>query len=71
MSERPDKRHRDFMERMKYFMGEKRWLKFMEMTESGELAKQRRRMMEILESDQADQYLAQHDFRKQFGKNFN
>jgi len=71
VSERPDKRHRDFMERMKYFMGEKRWLKFMEMTESGELAKQRRRMMEILESDQADQYLAQHDFRKQFGKNFN
>ncbi|HEU5410501.1 MAG TPA: hypothetical protein VFU57_05740 [Candidatus Acidoferrales bacterium] len=71
MSDFADKRRREFMERMKYFLGEKRWLRFMELSESGDLAKQRRRMLEILESDQADQYLAQHDFRKQFGKNFN
>ena len=71
MSEQPDKRRRDFVERMKYFMGEKRWLKFMEMAESGELAKQRRRMLEIQESDQADKYLQEHDFRKHFRKNFN
>ena len=71
MSDFEKKRRRENLERLKYMLGEERWLKFMEMAESGELAKQRRRMFEILESDQADQYLQEHDFRKQFGKNFN
>jgi hypothetical protein len=66
VSEQPEKRRRDFLERLKYMLGDKRWLQLVEMAESGELEKQRRAFFEMVERDELEQCVKQFEFRREF-----
>ena len=71
VSDFAEKRRREMFERLKHDLGEKRWLKFMEMAESGELARERKRFFELLERDDLEKYLQPYDAQTQFPKYFN
>jgi hypothetical protein len=71
MSERPDKSRRDFLERLKYVLGEERWLKFLEMAESGDLENHRQRFCELLEGVDWEQELKRFEFKRGFPAAFN
>jgi hypothetical protein len=66
VSEQPEKRRRDFLERLKYMLGDKRWLQLVEMAESGELEKQRRAFFEMVERDELEQCVKQFEFKGEF-----
>jgi hypothetical protein len=66
VSEQPENSRREFLERLKYMLGEKRWVKFVEMVESGELERQRQRFFEMLESEEVEEFLREYDFKKKF-----
>lgn len=66
MSERRENRRRELMQRLRYVLGEERWLKMLEMIESGELEKQRRHLFEVLESDEAERHLKPFEISKDF-----
>ena len=65
MSEGPEKR-REFVERLKYMLGEKGWLRLVEMVESGELEKQRRAFFETIDRDELEQCVKQFEFKREF-----
>jgi hypothetical protein len=65
MSELPGGARREFLERLKYFLGEERWLKLVKIAESGELEKLER-FRELLESDELEQWLKQFEFKREF-----
>ncbi|MGB6875984.1 MAG: hypothetical protein WBD87_08105 [Candidatus Acidiferrales bacterium] len=71
MSERPDNQRREFLERLKYMLGEERWLKFVEMVERGELDKHRQGFFEMIERDEPEQYLERFKFKREFPGAFN
>ena len=66
MSERPENWRRELAEWLKYVLGEKRWAQYVEMTESGELEKQRRRFLEMLNKDEFEKCLKPFEFSKDF-----
>jgi hypothetical protein len=66
VSEQPHDRRREFLERLKYMLGEERCLKFLEMADSGELEKLRERFCELLESEELDRWLGQFEFKREF-----
>jgi hypothetical protein len=71
VSESPDKFRREFLERLKYMLGEKRWLQLVEMAESGELDKHRQAFFEMIERDEPEQYLERFKFKREFPGAFN
>ncbi|MFZ0639969.1 MAG: hypothetical protein WAN33_00010 [Candidatus Acidiferrales bacterium] len=71
MSESPDKFRREFLEKLKYMLGEKRWLQLVEIAESGELEKHRQGFFEMIQSDEPEQYLERFKFKREFPGAFN
>ncbi len=73
MSERPENRRQELLKRLKYWMGEDRWLTFVEMLESGELEKRRQQFCRALESGDMEQQLEPfiEKFPRHFKANFN
>jgi hypothetical protein len=70
VSEQPNNR-RQFLERLKYMLGEERWLRLVEMAEAGELDGRLRRFRETLESDDWEQHLKRYEFKREFPGHFN
>ncbi len=73
MSERRENRRQELLKRLKYWMGEERWLKFVGMLESGELEKRRQQFCKALESGDIDQQLEPfiEKFPRHFTGNYN
>ncbi|MGC1107126.1 MAG: hypothetical protein WA876_11360 [Candidatus Acidiferrales bacterium] len=71
MSEQPQDQRREFLEKLKYMLGEERWLKFLEMAESGELDKKWQHFREMLDRDELEQFVKQFEFKREFPGTFN
>jgi hypothetical protein len=71
VSEQPKDRRREFLERLKYVLGEERWLKFVAMAESGELDKHRRQFFEKLNKEEFEQCMKGFEFKSEFPKYYN
>jgi hypothetical protein len=71
VSDSPERRRRDFAERLRYLLGEERWLQFVEMAESGELEKHRQAFFETIERDELERCVKQFEFRREFPGAFN
>jgi hypothetical protein len=71
VSEWPNNRRQGFLKRLKYTLGEERWLHLLEMAEAGELDGQLKRFRETLESDDWEQHLKRYEFKRGFPEAFN